>query len=385
MQEFGATLAAFSRDLPRLVPSFCEPSLPFLARYWVDVNEDVQESARATLDFAVERMEEPMRRHVVTLWARRLRSGGINDQFDIASPAGIAVLIVGLMTSKYKESVEKNVKLLLIRALRTLLNGPPAQQALGAELFAMGFAVWQNDIEDIEDLVTQLLSLSRKNDVNEKVSPFTRCLMTIASVRPPLFLNLIGSDEGIRAGNIRAATMLMRWDSNVLLPHLILLTETVLKYLNPHTPEIRNRSVGDATETLKEMIFRFPQISFHTTSQKLACGTVSGGMVIFDVRHATRWMELLSHAEAITAIAFSPSGDQVVSFCEKERMLRFWNIGSSILQMITSRRFSSRSHCVKEIEIPIDVCNEGSRLDWSENQRVALLYRSRVLFQVGAP
>jgi hypothetical protein len=82
-------------------------------------------------------------RHMVGMWLRRLRASDFSAPFDIASAAGISVLIVGLMTSKYRELVEPQMRMKLISALLTLLNGPPAQQALGAELLAMGFSVWK--------------------------------------------------------------------------------------------------------------------------------------------------------------------------------------------------------------------------------------------------
>jgi len=64
-------------------------------------------------------------------------------------------------------------------------------------------------------------------------------------------------------------------------------------------------------------------------TQRLAVGTVEGVVLIYDLRTATKWRILQGHEGAVSALAFSASGDQVVSVSVPDRTLRWWQAGST--------------------------------------------------------
>lgn len=83
--------------------------------------------------------------------------------------------------------------------------------------------------------------------------------------------------------------------------------------------------------------------AFHQTTQRLAVGTVTGIVILYDLRTATKWRILQGHGGPISAVAFSAGGEFVASYSAADGTLRWWQAGStSILGY-----FGLHGHCSK--------------------------------------
>ena len=57
-------------------------------------------------------------------------------------------------------------------------------------------------------------------------------------------------------------------------------------------------------------------------------GTVEGVVLIYDLRTATKWRILQGHTKAVSALAFSSSGEHLASVAAEEQSLRWWQAGA---------------------------------------------------------
>lgn len=79
-----------------------------------------------------------------------------------------------------------------------------------------------------------------------------------------------------------------------------------------------------------ELVARYPSVSFHQDTQRLAVGTVSDRLIIiFDLRTATKWRIFSGHTGAVAAVTFSPAGEHLVSYSAEEAAARVWQVGAS--------------------------------------------------------
>ena len=91
---------------------------------------------------------------------------------------------------------------------------------------------------------------------------------------------------------------------------------------------MREASLTAGTSALRELVKRYPMMSFHQGTQRLAVGTVEGVILIYDLRTATKWRILTGHLKAVSALAFSANGEHVASVAAEESALRWWLAGS---------------------------------------------------------
>ena len=109
---------------------------------------------------------------------------------------------------------------------------------------------------------------------------------------------------------------------------LPVVVQAVLRPLDPSVPSLREGCLAASTTALRELFRRYPQVAFHQLTQRLAVGTTEGVVIIYDLRTATKWRILQGHEAAVSALAFSASGEHIASVSMGERSLRWWLAGS---------------------------------------------------------
>jgi len=73
-----------------------------------------------------------------------------------------------------------------------------------------------------------------------------------------------------------------------LYPFLPGIIDAMVRALDPNTPEARTALLPLATVNFAELVRNYPNVSFHSPSQRLAVGTMDGIVIVYDLRIAAR-------------------------------------------------------------------------------------------------
>eukprot|EP00300_Choanocystis_sp_HF-7_P041045 c7661_g1_i2.p1 GENE.c7661_g1_i2~~c7661_g1_i2.p1 ORF type:complete len:246 (-),score=64.21 c7661_g1_i2:163-900(-) len=234
-------------------------------------------------------------------------------------------------------------------------------------------------MSEVEQIVQRILFLSGINSAlvsSSNESAFTRCLLAIARTEPKLFLRVLGITDRSKCRVHDVIVKLLREDSWVLAPHLPEVVDIILKPL-ASASVTREGLINDATFVLKEMVKRYPQVSFEIATQKFACSGEGGQIVVFDLRHATRWLEI-SGADPVSALCFSPTGDRIASLSTPTSTLRVWSTSPSFLQMLqdfAARRKLSSPNVIREVSLLKTGQWDSVRLTWGQEDEVYVVAR----------
>mmetsp|Transcript_19687 Transcript_19687/g.19715 ORF Transcript_19687/g.19715 Transcript_19687/m.19715 type:complete len:148 (-) Transcript_19687:180-623(-) len=104
--------------------------------------------------------------------------------------------------------------------------------------------------------------------------------------------------------------------------YMTYIVELVLKTLDPHNVQIRKLCIEKAGEVLQQMVLKLPMVAFSQEKQRLAVGTLSNLIVIYDLKTATRLKILEGHDGPICAVHFSKCGTRLVSYSSDDQSLR---------------------------------------------------------------
>ncbi|XP_014203336.1 WD repeat-containing protein 7 isoform X3 [Copidosoma floridanum] len=122
-------------------------------------------------------------------------------------------------------------------------------------------------------------------------------------------------------------------------------------------------------------ICRFNQVSHHPATRRIAVGSRTGHIALYELRGTVKCQSIIAHQVPVTALAFSPEGKYLVSYSCNENKLCFW-------QQISSGMFglgNSQIRCIKSYSTaPInDVARLNpmrlARLIWINNRTVTLM------------
>jgi WD40 repeat protein len=125
-----------------------------------------------------------------------------------------------------------------------------------------------------------------------------------------------------------------------MIPHLGAAVLLVVRPLDPAVPHRRSACLASATSALQTLVRRFPMVSFHEASQRVAVGTSAGYVLLLDAGAGVETARLTGHTGAIAAVAFSPSGTRLASFCLSQGQIRVYVLNGSFFG------FGSAPHCV---------------------------------------
>ena len=112
-------------------------------------------------------------------------------------------------------------------------------------------------------------------------------------------------------------------------PYLIHIVQTLLKCLNPNDEQLRKNSTQIISIILSTMVKNFPMIAFHHETQRLAVGTPTGHIAIYDVRTSDKWKILEGHVHNVNSVEFDIKGNMLASYSASDLTLRLWKVGNA--------------------------------------------------------
>ena len=363
----------FSVMLPERLPSFCAPSLSLLARHYVDSVEEVQQAARALMEGTIHRMPAQTRAQIVAAWSPRVMRLGASAAAaaaasDLSSPQGVSVLVLAVLASRFGTLIEPGVCTVLVAQLVALLDHPAElHRSAAAELVGKGYTAWRAYIADPPSVIRTLFKLSAAHARSQAgggdtggetvagggraaadeggggsthgglpaLNRFQAALLAVGTIEPRHFCRAMGemaahmgSTSAARVAAVHAVIALVKARGTSLEADLPIVVQAVLRPLDPSVPSLREGCLIASTTALRELVKRYPMMSFHQGTQRLAIGTVEGVVLIYDLRTATKWRILHGHEAAVSALAFSSSGEHLASLAVGEKSIRWWLAGS---------------------------------------------------------
>ena len=192
---------------------------------------------------------------------------------------------------------------------------------------------------------------------------------------------------GVRRAAVTALTALVKARSAALEAELPLLVEAVLKPLDPSVPALREGLLSASTTALREVVKRYPMVHFHQATQRLVVGAVDGVLLLYDIRTATKWRILRGHTHAISAAAFSPSGEHVASFSAAEGALRWWSAGTGgLFSFLGLQGACLHTEAIDPVPAPSAVDpRDAYALEWTSPAEVTLSCDKAAVVTCAAP
>jgi len=119
---------------------------------------------------------------------------------------------------------------------------------------------------------------------------------------------------------------------------------------------------------------RFNMVSYCNQSRRLAVGGTNGQIAFYELR-SSRCQLVPAHSAAITALSFSPDGKTLASYASSDSKIHFWQIGSSLLGMLSGSIKCTKSYST--VALPPEATSAQLlklvRLVWINHKNVILL------------
>ncbi len=214
----------------------------------------------------------------------------------------------------------------------------PVHLVLATDLLGKAFVLWKLFIPEPIALMQRLhhLSLHKNGQVGHSA---LKALLQTGRELPVQFVKCMGTETRnpnnitkAKSGAILAIEKLVRKYPFALENCLADCVQIITRCLDPSDPALRKSLLYPSTSALHVLVQKYPMVSFHQQSQRFAVGSSVDSsciIIIYDLRTATKFRILDGHKFDISAIAFSPSGNQLVSYSasEKPPSVRVWNTG----------------------------------------------------------
>lgn len=219
------------------------------------------------------------------------------------------------------------------------------------ELLGKGFCLWQNAIPALAFLHT-VFTLSFSAERTRMTRAAKEALLAISKESPAMVIHTI-SAQLMHSTQIRdrenallLISSLIKRNQGGFYSALASVVDTVIRSLDPTISNVREQLFPLTTATLQLLVKNYPMIALDVVHQKLAVGTESGKIILYDLKTATRYHLLEGHKESISALGYTQNGRMMISFAMKEAQVRIWQTGHRFLSM------SSRGKCVRTINVP---------------------------------
>eukprot|EP01117_Protostelium_nocturnum_P009691 TRINITY_DN3461_c0_g1_i1.p1 TRINITY_DN3461_c0_g1~~TRINITY_DN3461_c0_g1_i1.p1 ORF type:complete len:1249 (-),score=384.08 TRINITY_DN3461_c0_g1_i1:37-3783(-) len=337
------------------LPNYALPSLPFLAKYWRDPFDDVMQAARSIFTSAAANMTPQARADLIQTTSQRL----MEDEQRFVS-----VIVLAALGGQYPETLEINgvgeiITNELVRLLNTEDRENVALRIAASELIGRAFPIWHPYISSVEAIIRQLFVMSMLSDPPYLSTVSGQALMLIGIYDPKTFINSLGAlihdpqespGKGIPGQHSQAIVCLgnlIRQDPVSLLPLLPRLVEIIVKSLDPHVPYMRDHCLSATTSVLHVLVKKYPMISFHQETQRMAVGTKEGPIIIYDLKTATKWWTLEEGNQQVTALNFSSNGRNLASYTMGDETIRIWSTYTAFLSIL-----SPNPQCIRKFVVP---------------------------------
>lgn len=275
-------------------------------------------------------------------------------------------------------------------------------------LIGRGFTFWEPYL-DVAKVLLGLLDLSCEPEpkaIGTKSTPqilstsrqaARSAISAIAMARPSVFITTLareiakhnskqpGAARGSSFGQqvlpilIRARTEILRnlglILENVPLEVANLMVETTDITLHCIDQSLlENRGLGEAFPA----ITRFYMVSYCSSSRRIAVGTVTGNLAMYELRAQAKPQIVAAHKTAVSACSFSPDGKYLASYSAGDNKLCFWLTATGLFGL-----GNARTRCVGAIDTPpvsADLIKSPSdllrvaRLVWVAGKVVILMF-----------
>lgn len=271
-------------------------------------------------------------------------------------------------------------------------------------LIGRGFTFWEPYL-DVAKVLLGLLDLSCESDQSGKVSQNSNpgapvstskqaardALAAMALARPTVFITTLARE--VAKYNSKQPTfsqqippILVRSKSEILRNISIIIEKMPLEVANLMVETmdltlhcidhslLENRGLGEAFPAMT----RFFTVSYCSSSRRIAVGTVTGNLAMYELRAQSKPQIVAAHKTAVSACSFSPDGKYLASYSAGDNKLCFWLIAMGLFGL-----GYARIRCVGSIDTPVvsaDLIKSPSdllrvaRLIWVAGRVVILMF-----------
>ncbi|KAK7689913.1 hypothetical protein QCA50_006552 [Cerrena zonata] len=339
--DVETVITFYTTALGQLVgDSFQSPSLPVLARIWLETPANtLRHAAYLLCEAGIAGVSDDNITRIVDAWHPYLPSQQTEPRSQRLSSA-MALFICGhIAISRYTLLPTSQLTDIAKSIAHYLHDELSPYRALAIDLGSLGFAIWQQYVDVVQMLrafFTLATSIRKETISVHNVGQLARtAVLHIASANTPLFMTTLSMDilqprnVQHRKSIMQLVVFLIRKKPLILYSNLPRLVEAVVKSLDPNSTASRDAVLDSATEILGHVVQSFPTIDFHMGSQRLAVGTSEGAVIMYDLKTATRLYVLEGHKKRTTACSFSPDGRRLVTLSLEESVVLVWKVGTS--------------------------------------------------------
>ncbi len=303
-----------------------------------------------------------------------------------------AVILLGVIGALFDLEAEKdgeevaldnNLTRLTAKALMFLLLSPAGARQAGnhsalrraaIDLIGRGFVLWEPHLE-VSKVLLGLLEMCCEADwwvpSNKYGLPLTpsgdscrtsrHALAQIARVRPAVFVTSVAR-EIARYNNLAANAQALQ----INLAHHVLarskaeilhLLELLIAECRRELAELmvdvvdivlhcidHNHLKGRPLSDVFGPVCVFPQVSHCTQTRRIAVGTRSGQLAMYELRGAAKVQMIHAHSGAVAAVAFSPDGKNLATYSSADNRLCFWQTSTGMFGLGNAQTKCTRAY-----------------------------------------
>ena len=258
-------------------------------------------------------------------------------------------------------------------------TAPTAKTALrraAIDLIGRGFVLWEPHLE-VSKVLLGLLEMCCEADWWVPSSKYglpltaagdscrtSRCALTsIAKERPAVFITSM-SKEIARFNNLAANAQAL----NINVSHHVLArSKAEILHLVEVLIEQKRADLVDLLVDVVDIILHcidhnhlksrclsevfnpicfFPQISHCIQSRRIAVGTKTGHLAMYEMRGVNKTQMINAHQGRVTAVAFGPDGKTLASFSATDNKMYFWQTSTSMFGLGNAQTKCTKSYNV---------------------------------------
>ena len=268
------------------------------------------------------------------------------------------VVVLGMLGVTYPENLSPSAAKVIVGVfLHHIYQRTLTFSTVATELIGKGFPLWRPHIPDIPRLLRHLLQIihsnrmsnhqRRSSDRGDSSATTTAAAAALASARhalmeagitqPLVFMSAVGQevlrqDMGLQYHKtcLNCIVQLVKNNPLLMVRHLSVVVEAVIRPLYPGEPILRKMCLIASTMALHELVKRFPMVAFHQETQRLACGTLAGRIILYDLRTATKWriLEASDCQGGVSVVTFDAAGEVLASYSAEDACICTWTAGS---------------------------------------------------------
>jgi hypothetical protein len=325
-KDMDTVLEHYGSVLPRTIgQAYMMPSFSYLAKYWQDPVQDVQQAARSIFRTTLSNLSTEARKDLVDQL-----SAVMSPNHKQGIRATLILAVMGMDDSILDLGTSSKVAQALVEIVD---RAPLASRVSCVDVLGRGFSTWEAHLNGPQ-ILRQLQSYANFLPVESEPMPVPlqsasrQAILRIATANTPLFVQFLSLDlmhaKSVeeRRCTLKMLDVFINKKPQLLMPHLIKIVEAVIKCLDPNSPTTREALLPGVTATLHDMVRIYNSVVFHGPTQRLVCGSWEGPAIVFDLKTGGRWQVLEGFVKPVTAVAISTDGKCIV--CATESELGLW-------------------------------------------------------------